>query len=135
MKKAGILILLMGCMILLSACSIRKDNSKKLRDIDFTVVDTLDAPEELLDEIENRKEKTFELTYADEGYLYVARGYGAQDTSGYSVEVLSCYEAENTICVETELLGPPKDEEIIEKETYPNVIIKMEYSEKNVVFD
>ena len=44
-------------------------------------------------------------------------------------------EAKDGIYLKTNLLGPPKTEEIIEGKTYPYVIVKMEYSDKNVVFD
>lgn len=135
MKKTGLYILLAWCMLLMCSCSVRKEEKEKLRDIDFTVVDSYDAPEELQEKIDDKKEKTFEISYADNGYLYVARGYGCQDTSGYSVEVKSCYEAKDAIYLKTNLLGPPKNEEIIEGKTYPYVIVKMEYSDKNVVFD
>lgn len=135
MKKTALYILLTGCMFLLCACSVKKEDKEKLRDIDFTVVDSYDAPEELRKKIDEKKEKTFEISYADNGYLYIARGYGGQDTSCYSVEVKSCYEAKDGIYLKTNLLGPPKSEEIIEGKTYPYVIVKMEYSDKNVVFD
>lgn len=121
--------------VLASGCTIRKEDTEKLRDIDFTVVESEDVPEELRDIIQEKQENETKLFYADEGYLYVVRGYGKQDTSGYSVEVRDCYETENTICVETNLLGPPKGEEIVEKPTYPCVVIKIEYSEKDVVFN
>lgn len=122
-------------MLLLCACSVKKEDKTKLRDIEFTVVNSYDAPEELQEKIDEKKEKTFEISYADNGYLYIARGYGRQDTSGYSVEVQSCYEAEDAIYMKTNLLGPPKTEKIIEGKTYPYVIIKMEYNDKNVIFD
>lgn len=133
MKKTGFFILLIA--ILASGCTIRKEDTEKLRDIDFTVVESEDVPEELRDIIQEKQENETKLFYADEGYLYVVRGYGKQDTSGYSVEVRDCYETENTICVETSLLGPPKGEEIVDKPTYPCVVIKMEYSEKDVIFN
>ncbi len=121
--------------VLASGCTIRKEDTEKLRDIDFTVVKSEDVPEELRDIIQEKQENETKLFYADEGYLYVVRGYGKQDTSGYSVEVRDCYETENTICVETNLLGPPKGEEVVDKPTYPCVVIKMEYSEKDVIFN
>ncbi len=134
MKKGRLYICLAGCMFLLCACSVQKENTKKLRDIDFTVVDPVDAPKELMEDIDDKKERNFKITYADNGYLYIARGYGSRETSGYSVTVESCYESENSICMKTDLSGPPAGEEAAEKTTYPYVIIKTEYSDKNVVF-
>lgn len=135
MKKTAVYIILAGCLILLAGCSAAKGSREKLRDIEFTVVAPADAPKELLDEISGRKEDGFALTFADEGYLYAAKGYGAQETSGYSVEVKQCFETEDAVRVETELLGPPKDEETAARETYPQVIIKMEYTDKDVMFE
>lgn len=134
MKKTGLYILLAGCFLLFTACSVQKDDTKKLRDIDFTVVDPADVPEELAERIKEKEEKPCGMTYADRGYLYVARGYGKKPTSGYSVEVKECYETANTLAVRTGLLGPSGEEETIEKDTCPYVVIKMEYSEKDVVF-
>ena len=122
-------------VLLLAGCSAGKDKAEKLRDVEFTVIKPEDVPEEMKKLIEEEKEEPFRLTYADEGYLYIAQGYGKKDTSGYSVQVEACYETENTICIETNLEGPPKEEEPVEKDTYPYVVIKTEYIEKNVVFD
>lgn len=133
MKKVGVYMLL-AVSFLLVGCSIQKKDEKRLRDIEFTVLEKEDAPQELQDMIDENQEEEMRLSYGDEGYLYVVRGYGKQKTSGYSVEVKDCYETENAICVETNLLGPPKGEEIVKKPTYPSVIIKMEYSDKNVNF-
>lgn len=135
MKKAGFFVLVTAVFIFISGCAIQKDDTEKLRDIDFTVVESEDAPKELQDIIQEKQKSEMKLFYADEGYLYVIRGYGKQNTSGYSVEVRECYETKNAICVKTNLLGPPKGEEIVERSTYPCVIIKMEYSEKNVIFN
>ena len=111
-----------------------KDDTEKLRDVEFTVVKPEDVPLELQAKIQ-QEEGEFRLAYADEGYLYAARGYGGQETSGYSVEVVECFETENTVCVTTDLLGPSGEEEILEKTTYPHVVIKMEYTDKSVVFE
>lgn len=37
--------------------------------------------------------------------------------------------------MKSSLLGPDKTEEVKKKPTYPYVVIKMEYSDKNVEFD
>lgn len=130
----GILILLM-CLLLTCGCSVQKDDMEKLRDIEFTVVDEAKLPIELKQYIDEMKKEVFEITYGDEGYLYIAKGYGTKETSGYSIEVEECFETTNVICVRTNLLGPPKDEEIHEEETFPYIVIKIEYSDKSVVFE
>lgn len=94
-----------------------------------------DVPEELASQIDKAGANPFKITFGDKGYLYIARGYGTKDTSGYSVEVPECFETANAIYMKTNLLGPAKDEEILKKQTCPYVVIKIEYSDKNVVFD
>lgn len=135
MKRLCSYVLLLACTFLLTACSVTKTDKDKIRDIDFTVVDTEAVPEELAAQIEEAKAEPFRLTYGDDGYLYIARGYGTKDTSGYSVEVPECYETSNAVCMKSSLLGPDKTEEVQNKPTYPYVVIKMEYSDKNVEFD
>ena len=65
---AGIFILA------LAGCSIKKEDTKKIQDIEFTVVAPEDVPEELKEDIEKVRDTPFRLTYADQGYLYMARG-------------------------------------------------------------
>ncbi|MCI8885038.1 MAG: protease complex subunit PrcB family protein [Dorea sp.] len=129
------LLLLPLIVLILTACSVRKADDKKLRDVEFTVLDKDDVPEEFMAKIEEAKEGQVKLSYADRGYLYIARGYGQKDTSGYSVEVRRCYETENEIHVETGLLGPGKEEKILKKKTCPYVVIKTEYTDKQIEFD
>ena len=77
----------------------------------------------------------FKITYADKDALYIARGYGEQKTSGYSIEVKECYETENAIYIHTNLIGPSKEEKIVEAKTFPYVAVKMQFIDKNVVFE
>ena len=75
------------------------------------------------------------MCYGDQGYLYIVRGYGGQDTTGYSVKVDACYETENGIYLRTDLLGPDKNQEILDKKTFPYLVIKMEYTDKQVIYE
>jgi len=108
---------------------------KKLRDIEYTVLEERKIPEELLTYIEEAKKEPFEITYGDGGYLYIAKGYGTKATSGYSIVVEECYETANIICVQTDLKGPSNDEETITQKTYPYIVLKTEYIDKSVVFE
>ena len=130
MYLAGFLLVLM-----LSGCISRPQKTEKLRDLDFTVMDKEKVPNELKTAILENRDLPFKLTYADQGYLYIAEGYGPQLKSGYSVEVTGLYETENAIYIHTNLLGPEKGEKTEEVTTYPYVVVKLEYIEKNVIFD
>ncbi len=126
-----LLVLVLG----LSGCSAGKDRMEKVRDIEFTVVNPDEIPKELSEVIAEKQDEGFQLTYGDKGYLYMAYGYGKRDTSGYSVEVEECYETEDVVRMKTNLLGPAKDEEIIEESTYPYVVVKAEFVDKDVIFE
>ena len=83
---------------------------------------------------EEEKDEPMKLFYADGGYLYAARGYGEQKTSGYSVRVTDCFEGEEGVYIETSLLGPDKGEEIRKSAACPYVVVKMEYIDKQIIF-
>lgn len=134
-KRAAFIISMLAAFLLFTACSAGRDHMEKLKDIEFTVVSPTEIPEELMDAMTENEKEGFQLTYADKGYLYLAYGYGERETSGYSVEVEECCETEDLIKLKTNLLGPSKEEKIIEKSTYPYVVVKMEYIEKNVIFE
>lgn len=108
---------------------------KKLKDVEFTVVDQSEVPQELLTSIEEKKKEGFKLTYTDKESLYVAVGYGKQKTGGYSISVDECYLTENAIYFETTLTGPEKGEKINEVASYPYIVVKMKYSQEPVVFE
>ena len=139
MNKKIITILVLSLITvfitLTTGCSTEKLSTEKLRDIDFTVVDEDDIPEELEGMIDEKEENPFKLTYADDGELYIAVGYGAQPTTGYSIQVKELYESKNAIYIHTNLIGPAKDEKILERETHPYIVVKLEYIDKNVVFE
>lgn len=123
------------CILILSACAAGKTDNGKIRNVEFTVVDREDVPQEFQAQIEEKKEGEMKLYYGDKGYLYAARGYGVRETSGYSVTVDQCFETEQEIRIGTSLLGPEKEEKILKKKTYPYVVIKMEYTDKQIEFE
>lgn len=126
-----------GCLLILlmTGCVSRPLKTEKLRDLEFTVMDKEKVPAELKTAILENRDMPFKLTYADQGYLYIAEGYGPQQKSGYSVEVTGLYETENAVYIHTNLLGPEKGEKTQDVVTYPYVVVKLEFIDKNVVFD
>ena len=64
---------------------------KKLRDVEFTVVAEQDIPPELAEAIEERKAEEFQFIYQSGEDLYIAKGYGRQETSGYSIQAKELY--------------------------------------------
>lgn len=135
MKKNVLTIVCMTFLCLATGCSVQKLSTEKIRDINFTVVDEENIPEELEEMIDEKDDKPFKLTYADNGSLYIAVGYGEQPTSGYSIKVQELYETENAIYIHTNLIGPAKDEKIVKRKTKAGIVVKLEFIDKNVVFE
>lgn len=119
----------------LFACGMEETATKKLRDVEFTVIDQSEIPQELLSTMEEKKKEGFKLTYADENNLYLAVGYGEQKTGGYSIAVDECYLTENAIYFGTTLTGPEKGEKINQVSSYPCIVVKMESIDEPVVFE
>lgn len=129
---AGIFLLQ---ILFLCGCSIREEDSVKLRDLEFTLVSEERLPEELKTMIEEKKQEPFKFTYTDQENLYLCIGYGEQATGGYSITVNELYLTENAIYVHTNLLGPSPKEKENPAVSYPYVVIKTENLDKNVVFE
>jgi len=129
-KTSAMILLITG--LLLSGCVTKVEKEEKLKDLDFTVLKEEDVPPEMMEMIEIQKVNAFQGSYEDQGYLYIVEGYGAQPTTGYSIEVKEVYETEHTIEMHTMLSGPQKDEKKVDKETFPYVVIKLEAIDKDV---
>lgn len=135
MKLYMSMILLLCTLLCVSGCSVVKTNAEKGDEVEYTVISGSEVPKELLEFIDENKYNRMKLTYTDQGLEYVIIGYGVQSTSGYSVEVLELYETENTIVVGTNLLGPAQQEEVVECETFPYIVILIEETEKPIMFE
>lgn len=138
MKKwKYISILVLICILPLGLLNSCKDKEKvvRVKDLEFTVVPEHEIPEALLATINEKKAEPFKLTFSTKGneYLYIAVGYGAKNTGGYSISVDDLFLSINAIYVDTSLIGPGKDL-VIQAITYPYIVLKLEYMDKSVVF-
>ena len=94
--------------LLTGGCTISKDDGQKVRDLEFTVTADSEIPAELSQIIAEKTTQPFKLTFSDEQNLYIAVGYGPQTTGGYSIAVKELYLTDNSIVIDTELLGPER---------------------------
>ena len=133
MKK--IIFFLMIAAILLSGCTGKRMKTDNRQSLEFTVVDREQMPPELLSIITERKSDEFSMTYSLDGYLYIAVGYGVRETGGYSVSVNELCETDTSIIINTTLIGPKSGEPVNKMATYPYVVVKLEYKDKNVIFE
>jgi len=128
-----LMVLLM--VFLMIGCSSEQDKTKKLSDLKFTVLAQEQLPGELLSIVEERKEEPFKLTFTDGDDLYICAGYGKQPTGGYSISVTELYETENAVYAHINLMGPSPGEGNKESPSYPYIVIKLDKTDKTVVFE
>lgn len=139
-KREKIRKIILSCasfllLISISGCSVTDLEGNKKQDLDFTVLEKEEIPEELMAMIEEEKNDPMKLTYTDKGQMYLVRGYGKQESSGYSIEVKELYETDNAVHILTELKGPGEKEQVVEKQTWPYIAVKMDYHNRHVVFE
>lgn len=140
MKKIRKLIVL-ACLFVtclsLIGCKSESTDIKKLKDLEFTVVKESEIPEELMQHIEEKKANEFKFTFYNKDkmdYLYIVVGYGQQPTGGYSISVDDLYLTNNSIYIDTSLIGPSKDDVVTQVVTYPYIVVKIEFIDKPVTF-
>lgn len=131
-KYAGVLLL---ALLFLSGCSVEKTGQKKMKNLDFVLMEDSQIPEELKTLIEEKKTSEMKITLDDGEVKYIVVGYGTQKTGGYSIAVDELYLTENAIHINTTLIGPSKGEAVQEAESFPYVVLKIEYLDKSVVFE
>lgn len=134
MKKLPVYVTLIFLCMFFAACSEKNETTEKIRDLDFTVVATENIPDELITVLEQKKGDVFYQTYSDGDFMYLCVGYGEQATGGYSITVNELYLTNESVCMDTTLVGPGPEENPAENKSYPYVVICTEYIDKPVVF-
>ncbi|MFI3200763.1 MAG: protease complex subunit PrcB family protein [Eubacteriales bacterium] len=127
-------LIMMGITMLLTSCKgvIAEEEVENLK---FIVISEECLTKELYELIQEHKHEEMKLTYSDEEYLYICRGYGERETGGYSIGINQLYATSNAIYLNTSLIGPSKEEQKNLAITYPYVVIRIENREQTVVFD
>lgn len=118
----------------IGGCSRNIMGTESERTVAYTVVSGDDVPEEFKKQIDESKADTMKLTYKDNEYLYIAEGFGTQETGGYSITVEQLYVQDKAIYFDARLIAPEADEKVSNQASYPYIIIKTELSEMPVVF-
>lgn len=131
----GTFLVVMVSAGVLGGCSIEENNGTRVGDLAYTIVEDSELPEELAGMIEEKKAADFKLTYEKDDELYIVRGYGEQETGGYSIRIKDCYLTTNAIVFDTELVGPRKGESVSASPSYPYIVIKTENREESTIFE
>lgn len=138
MRRLVYLVLLLTIIITalgLTGCKAEDTDVKKIKDLEFTVVEDADLPGELKEIIDEKKEEPFKLSYSNKDYLYIVVGYGKQNSGGYSISVDDLYLTSNAIYINTNLIGPTQNDLVSQGVTYPYVVVKLEFMDEKVVFE
>lgn len=125
--------LMITVLVTLFGCGIEKTDGNRLQDLEYEIIED-EIPKELAEKIEEKKSADFKLTYENDKYLYIVRGYGEQETGGYSIQILDLYLTQNAVVLHTNLKGPSKDEVKNAAPSYPYIVIRIEHTDKNVIF-
>ncbi len=122
-------------LALFSGCAPMKQERKKLKDVDYTILKDREIPEKLAAAIEQKKEAEFKISFETDSDLYLVHGYGEQETGGYSIVVHDLYLTENALYFDTELLGPENGSNPQKKPSYPYIVVKTKKYKQNIVFE
>ncbi|MCD8150082.1 MAG: protease complex subunit PrcB family protein [Clostridiales bacterium] len=134
-KKRMLLLIVILAAFSFCGCTLKKAGTEKVRDLEYTVLAESEIPETLAEEIEENKTDDLKMTYREDDYLYIVRGFGMQETGGYSIQMRELYLADNAIYFKAELIGPESGEEVEKAVSYPYLVIKTERLEENVIFE
>lgn len=135
-KNCKMWLCVMLFFVLLSAgCSIEQSNRTKVSELEYTIVPEEEIPEELGAMIKEKKAADFKMTFSDDQFLYIVRGYGEQETGGYSICIRDLYLTSNAILFYTELIGPRKGETIGKSPSFPYIVVRTALRDEHVVFE
>ena len=133
-KYVRIVVLSVFLITTLTGCSGNSFGANGYRTLDFTLVDYKNIPQKLMEQMETKMEEGFQLTYKEDEYLYIAKGYGEPETSGYSVAVTNLTTENEVVYFESKLLEPQENENVNHNSSFPYVAIKTELIEFPVIF-
>lgn len=68
-------LLMITVLVTLFGCGIEKTDGNRLQDLEYEIIED-EIPKELAEKIEEKKSADFKLTYENDKYLYIVRGYG-----------------------------------------------------------
>ncbi len=134
-RTVTLLLTFIIAVVGLTACKQEDTDVKKIKDLDFTVVEDADLPGELKEIIDEKKEEPFKLSYTNKDSLYIVIGYGKQDSGGYSISVDDLYLTSNAIYFKTTLIGPSLEDVVSQGVSYPYIVVKTEFREERIVFE
>lgn len=120
-------------MTVMLGCSAGDAAEDKVKELEFTVVGEEQQPEALKEIIAEKSAEVFQISYTLGEDMYVAVGYGEQPSGGYSISVNEFYETDDSIVIDTTLIGPGKAENVTGTPTRPYIVIKTQNIEDKII--
>lgn len=129
--------IVIGCLCwgLISGCGVEKTDDSKIQNIDYCIVNENDIPKELMSKIQEKKAADLKMVFENDDFVYVVRGYGEQETGGYSIQVTDLFLTKNAVIFRSNLMGPGKDEIQSTAPSYPFIVVKFQNMDKNIIFE
>lgn len=118
-----------------SGCRIARTDGGERESVEYTVLNADAIPPEVERIIREQEGQAFQMTYKSGGYLYILRGYGEQETGGYSIQVEEVSVSESALHFRTRLLGPETKEEQRGDGSNPWLVVKTEDPGLPVAFE
>lgn len=118
------IIIVLAFLLAFTACDKEQAPSGELQDLEFSIASEQELPDNLRTIIEQRKEQPFQLTYTTSDALYLVKGYGVQDTGGYSIQVRSLCRDDVAIYFDPVLVGPSEQDRVSNTPSYPYIVVK-----------
>ena len=126
---------LLGISCFICGCQMQEAKAEKIQDVEFVLVEEDALPEELLAKIEENKATDMKLVWKSGESTYIVRGYGEQETGGYSIQILELYQTKNSVILKTNLLGPAKGSVKNTSPSFPYVVLKTKTLPETLIFD
>lgn len=132
-RKAVRLICMLILMTVLSGCRFIRIEEEERTPLEYTIMKQEEIPREAVELMDQKKEKTFQMTYQVGDIRYLMKGYGRQLTGGYSIQVEEISESENAVFCKTRLVGP-EEKNTGGEPSYPCIVLRIADTQKPVQF-
>ena len=130
-RRIQILVFLIILSVILAGC-IKKEEGKK-QAVSYAVCKRNVIPEQLGKLIDEQKKELFHFTYTTGEFTYYVIGYGSQPGYGYKIRVNEFCADKTHIYIDTTLKGVTKEHQK-KGRSYPYIILKSQFYEKDVIF-
>lgn len=111
----------------------QKDERGQKQKVVYVVCRRSVIPVQLGKLIDEQKREAFHFTYTTGGFTYYVIGYGRQPGSGYKIKVREFSADRTHIYIDTILTGVTKEHQKHGK-SYPYIVLKSQFYEKDVIF-